>query len=500
MVDSIAQARALLKAVDELWQPHRASVVEAFTDATHGLEELVRADGYHQHSQDPDQLERSLGPLGQSNLDLGALSNMLGKSTHSRAMASDRFERVQSLIPELAQVQEHLSTTLAESASVDIERDSGEILSLAEDHLGRAARVFRTLRMAQMEVRSKYESETHDTFFRDFGWRQLAPNELRYCPPFVIVARLDEGSGATLRKIVSLLETGMPITILALRSSLRGHYPPVADTGVPAALSVEMVPVAMRGVHLTQTCACVEGFQDQFFASLVAPRPTVLSVLVGRHIEAAETFERRADGAIRSRAFPIFSYDPDRAERFGDCFDLSSNPAPHDVWTINTLRGPDPLGHMVELEEPFTFAHFAADEAEFDTEFSDPPEDADDLVPMIEYLDLTGHQRVGKRAFISRVGEGRRVVRKVVSDAVALQAAERRHLWRTLQDLAGLDDPHLEEARAALTREMNARQQASVQQLRTEMEAKMAEREKEAVAIAVRNLVTKLAGTTHASD
>ncbi len=171
---------------------------------------------------------------------------MLGSSSHSRAMSSARLTRMQALIPELVQMQQDLPTTLTESALfVDIERDPTEIVSLAEGHLERASRVFRTLRRAQMEVRSKYEPEVHDGAFEDFNWRQLTPNELRFCAPFVVVARLDQHSSTTLLKLMSLLETNLPITVLALRSSLYQAYSAGADTGVPATLSVEMLPVAM---------------------------------------------------------------------------------------------------------------------------------------------------------------------------------------------------------------------------------------------------------------
>ena len=131
MADSITGARAILEVLDELWQAHRASLTEAFAAAIHGLEELVRADDYQDRARDRDYLERSLGPLGKTNLDVGALSNMLGSSSHSRAMSSDRLTRVQALIPELAQIQRELSGTFVDSALfVDIERDHNQIISL----------------------------------------------------------------------------------------------------------------------------------------------------------------------------------------------------------------------------------------------------------------------------------------------------------------------------------------------------------------------------------
>jgi len=506
MADPITTARAVLELVDEPWQRHRAALGAAITDAIQGLEELVQADDYHHGAQDQDQLERSLGPLGKTHLDVGALSNMLGSSSHSRAMSSDRLTRVRTLIPELVQIHEELPGTLVESALfVGIERDLAEILSLAEDHLERASRVFRTLRKAQMEVRSKYEPELHDRPFEDFRWRQLAPNELRLCPPFVVVGRLDPHSSATLLKAISLLETNLPITILLLRSSVREARQIGADTGVPATLSVEMLPVAMRGVHVAQACPNVDGFAEMAFGALEAPRPAVLSELVARDGEGSDAFKKRAEDAVRSRAFPVFSFDPARSERFVECFNLASNPAPDETWTTVTLRGPGPQGHPIELEEAFTFAHFAAQEPEFGPDYSDPPEGADDLVPMAEYLDLERQRRADKRAFVWHQAEDSRLVRKIVSNAVALQCAERRHLWRVLRELSGLDNPHAEAARAALARELNEQQQASAEQLRAEterlraeMEATMAERERAAVVTAVENLVTNLA--TRATD
>ena len=142
MADPSTQARFLLEPVDEVWQQHRASLEEAFTDAIRGLEQLVHVDDYHHHAHDLDQLERSLGPLGVSNLDLKSLSRMLGESTHSRAMPPDRLARVQGLIPQLTEMKQELSITLADSPLVDLERDPDEILGLAEDHLNRAAQLF----------------------------------------------------------------------------------------------------------------------------------------------------------------------------------------------------------------------------------------------------------------------------------------------------------------------------------------------------------------------
>jgi len=327
----------ILQPVEEVWRHHCAALNDALAETITALKNVLRLDEYHRHGHDADHLERALGPFAETSLDLGSLSRVLGDSALSRSMAPERLKRVQELIQTLGEMKEACSITPTDFATVEIETEENEILELAEEHLNRIARVFRTLRMAQLEVRSKYESATHDAVFADFNWRQLGPGELRLCPPFVVMARLYDDSGAQLRKMMSLLESGMPIKIAAHRSSLREVYAPASDTSVPSTMSIETLPLAMRGVYFLQTCVAAPDFQKQIFEGLTAPRPGVISVLCQRDGEKQAAFHSRAERAVLSRAFPMCVYDPDRANRFGMCFDLSSNPAPDTLWTTETL-------------------------------------------------------------------------------------------------------------------------------------------------------------------
>lgn len=482
--------------VEEVWRHDCAALDEALSESIRELEDLLRLDEYHRHRHDPDTLERALGPLAESNLDLGSLSRLLDKSTHSRAIAPERLERVRALIETLDEMKEAWSNAPPDLASVDIQQDESEIRELAEAHFNRVARVFRALRIAQLEIRAKYESETHDSVFADFDWRQLGPGELRLSPPFLVMACIDGGSGAELRKMMSLLESRMPIKIAALRSGLREVYSPGSDIRVPAMMSIETLPLAMRGVYFLQTCVADPDLQKRLFDGLTAPRPGVISLLCQRSDEEQAAFQRRAERAVRARAFPICVYDPGRAGRFVMCFDLSSNPSPDAPWTTETLSGLDPAGQGVDVEETFTFAHFAASEAEFAEELSDAPADDDSLIPMPDYLSFSRQQRVGKHPSISLVGKDGSIVRKVVSQAIALQCADRLHLWRTLQELSGVDNPHVNATRTALENELGAQHRAALKNLKRETEQNVAGREQVAVASAMRNLVAHLTGVT----
>jgi len=482
------------QAVEDVWRHHCAALEEALDESISELKNLLRLDDYQRHRHEPDRLERALGPLAATNVDLGSLSRVLGESAHSRAIAPERLKRVQALIQTLGEMKDTWSTIRPDLASVELERKEDEIRELAEQHLNRLAQVFRTLRIAQLELRAKYESETHDAAFADFTWRQLGPGELRLCPAFLVMARLDRDSGAQLRKMMSLLESRMPIKIAVLRSSLRDVHSSTSDIGVPPTMSIETLPLAMRGVYFLQACAAAPNLEKHLFEALTAPRPGVISLLCRRDGEEQAAFQSRADRAVRARAFPMCVYDPDRADRFVMCFDLSSNPSPDTLWTTETLSGHDAEGQPIEVEQAFTFAHFAASDTEFAAEVTDPPAIADHLIPITDYLGFSRLQRIGKLPFVSLVGNDGSIVRKVVSPAIALQCSDRLHLWRTLQEISGIDNPYVNTTRTALQKECAAQQEAQIKSLQQDMEKEAARREQIAVASAVRRLVAHLTG------
>ena len=484
----------VLETFEEVWKRQCAALEDALTESGAELQTLLRLDEYHRHGRDPEELERVLGPFASGSLDLGSLSRVLDESTRSRAMSAERLRRVQDLISQLEETKDALSVVSADSASVDVDDDEGEIRRRAEEHLDRFARVFRTLRVAQLEVRSRYESQTHDPVFSNFNWRQLGPGELRLCPPFLVVATLEAGGGRHMPKMISLFESGMPIKIAALRSGFVEAYATTADTRVPPTMTLETLPLAMRGVHFVQTCEAIGGFREQLTAALTAPRPSLISVLCPRDGESHAAFLGRAERALRARAFPGCVYDPDGANSFVASFDLSSNPSPDALWTIEKLSHRDSEGEPIEIEEPFTFAHFVVSEPAFEAEFTHPPPVDDQLVPMADYLEFSRRQQVGKLPFVAFARGDGGIIRRVVSPAVALQCAERLHLWRTLQEIAGIDNPHVHTSRATLEKELGAEHGQQLESLRQEMQKEAEQRAQAAVAGAVRKLVTHLTG------
>ncbi|MFO7725590.1 MAG: hypothetical protein R6V45_08590, partial [Oceanipulchritudo sp.] len=267
----------LLKPVTDLWHHHLGILDEALDESIRSLNNLLRLDEHHRHGREAGHLKEALGPFGSTSMDLSSLSEVLGKS--SRSMSGERRQRIRGLLQRLSGLREICVDNSPTVPVAQLDQDEEEIRREAEAHLNRMARVFASLRAAQLEIRSKYEAEEHDSFFEAFDWRQLNATELSLCPPYIIHAVIGEHQAPALLKILSLLESRKPVKIIATRDALRKSYSPNCDTGVPSSLSLEMLPVAMRAVFFLQTSSALEGFNEQLFEALTSPRPTLVSLL-----------------------------------------------------------------------------------------------------------------------------------------------------------------------------------------------------------------------------
>jgi hypothetical protein len=465
----------ILQPVEDVWHHHCAALDEALDETIRELQNLLRLDEYHRHGHEEDNLKDTLGPFAKSNLNLSSLSEVLDKSGNNRHIQEDRLGRVKDLLERLGKIKESCHAESHEFPVVDIGEDEKTIHVEAEAHLNKLANVFCNLRMAQLEIRSKYSPAIHDPIFENFSWRLLSPAELALCPPFVIIAKLGSDFGDILRKIMSLLESRKPFKIIALRASLKKAYSPTADPTVPATMSVEMLPLAMRGVYFLQTCPAADAFRKKLFKALSSPRPTLISILAQKENEDQEALKIRAERALRTRAFPAIIYDPDKDRGFVTCFDLSANP---------------------EVEESVTFADYAISESDYEDEFTDPPHDfsATNLVPIHEFLQLVRHQRVGKLPTVAVPGDGDEPVIKVASPAIVTQTSDLMHLWKTLQEIAGEDNPHVKSTAETLRAEHGAQQKLLLENMQKDMEESQTHREQVAVASAVQQLVAQLTG------
>jgi hypothetical protein len=76
----------------------------------------------------------------------------------------------------------------------------------------------------------------------------------------------------------------MPLKVLALRSGFHESHANASDTRIPARMTVETLPLAMRGVYFLQTTVGAQDFRDDMLAALEAPIQRVLDACLAHQI------------------------------------------------------------------------------------------------------------------------------------------------------------------------------------------------------------------------
>jgi pyruvate-ferredoxin/flavodoxin oxidoreductase len=363
-------------------------------------------------------------------------------------------------------------------------------IGLLEGHMRKMVAGFAAVRRAELELADEYEPATHDPALDSLTWRDLTDDELRLCPPILAVggdgALLDGGLGDLSR----VLASGRPVRVVVLdtqgASSVGGQPTRAGFLGRdglataggpppprPARQELALLAIAHRGAFVLQSSqAAPAHLLAGVLRGLDARGPAVfhlLSPCPAEHGTAHDQAWRAARLALESRAFPLLVYDPAAGVGMAGRLSLDGNPAPDRTWPTYRLAYVDAGGAEQSMELPLTVADWAATEGRFRAHLSPLPagDPGEGLVPFHEYLDLAPADREGKVPFVHALGAGRRLERLVVGAPIVQLAEERREVWATLRDLAGLKPPDVLALEAEFERRLLA--------VRAEYETKLAD-------------------------
>ena len=239
---------------------------------------------------------------------------------------------------------------------------------------------------------------------------------------------------------------------------------------------------------------------EQIANALDSPRAAVISVYADS--AAHEDFDQRSAAALASRAFPHFVYNPEQASDFVSCLDITGNPSPELAWVTEPLIYLDGNDERQELQRPLTFADFAATESEFSGHFTpvDSSPDSRNLLALAEYLNLDVTDYWQYRPFVHALDSERRLVRLIPSAALLAQTMDRMHLWTTLQELSGVENPFVRAAEKRLREEFEAEKERALTEQKISLEAQFDKERQAQVSTAMRNLAARLTGMSVTGD
>jgi pyruvate-ferredoxin/flavodoxin oxidoreductase len=478
----------LKEIIDTAWAPQAEKLTYKIKTALQDVQGMLELEAQKGLGQNPDYLHKSMGDFASNALDLSSISGVLSKSGNQRRLEPDQSLRLNCLVKEFESLLINLDVNLAKpqiSKSTDPKTTEVAVIK----HLNSMARVFSLLRQAWLEKNSKFNPEFHDNFFKTFSWESLNSDEVSLCPPFVVALYENPSRDFWYSNLLPLLTSGLPVKVLLERTGFRNDYQGYGrSAALRCSLETEMLPVALKSVYVMQDTVLRPEATQCLLKGLCSPRPGLFSIL-------SEPDEFRNNLAVQTRAFPIFSYDPDRSPIFVKRFDLSGNLNLKGDWVESVLDFINGTGKKDRIDRKLNFAHFAIGADGFENEFSPLPANrSEDGLPLSDWLELSAGARSNKVPYIAGTDVRGNLTKMVPSMKVVAQSDDRLHIWRSLCEVSGVSNPWITDLETKIRNEISQQKQSEIQELKTKIADEIKEARRSAVAEAMVNLASRLTG------
>jgi pyruvate-ferredoxin/flavodoxin oxidoreductase len=300
-----------------------------------------------------------------------------------------------------------------------------------------------TCRRAQLEVDDEYDPVKHATMFDAFGWRDFAAEEESLIPPVLVLGEV----GTTPWEDVSRLLSGdVPIKValintrgVALSGEVGGFAEHAGGRRFEWRSDMGFQALAHRNAFVLQGSVGHPGHLMRGVAEgLAGSRPALFHIYAPdpqNHGIAPEKVVEQARLAYESRAFPLYTFDPERPD---GALTLEDNPDIGKDWTTHDLTLKNPSGEESKLTIALTVADWAVREARFQEYFRVVSKGylSEQMKPLPEYLEIEPEQRGSFEPYINVVDDKQRHFLAIVSPAMVRMSEEKRTFWAYLRELA----------------------------------------------------------------
>jgi ferredoxin len=321
--------------------------------------------------------------------------------------------------------------------------------------------IFIALRIAKLEVRNEYISEVHGDYFAHFDWRSLTESEMACCPQLIVMSSANSLLGEEMTHFSYMLSTYRPIKILAVKKDAHIDYRKDAnnqDSELIFQQELGAIGVSHRHTFVMQSTGItpsqlLNGFMRGFNRTL----PSLFYLMIPETKEHTPLDQYLWTSAlVEGRCFPYFIYDSEKSERWGSRFEIGDNPDADTEWPQHLVRVHENEDSFIDWDLPFTFADFAAQDPEYSDQFIIVPPKywTDDLVPIADFLSMDYKEAYSKVPFIWMVDDKNELTKVAVSRKVVLSSKERLDFWDYLQENAGINSFHVEQAVKEIRQEM----------------------------------------------
>lgn len=506
-----ASLHLLVHAIRHRHEHQRAALREQVRRHIHGLRSLLDVENAKSASADDTNSEDAASRY----LNTGALSGMLEQRAHGSVdMLDERRQRIESALQVLKSWQDNPvlvkfigaldDKSLAAMPCLEVIESDNPCNTAAEAFKKDAAdfaELFAASRIAALEIDDNYKPEIHDSWFAGFDWQAFSAEELQLVTRVVALVSADYLAGDGLPAFSRLLGSRLPVHILTW---VRAYDNPAAQPGEDpfASYRFELANfgVGHRQVVVAQSSAARhEDLLGGFLCALDSNRTSLHLINRGTQTSTKKPVLDPwfvASAALESRAHPFLLVDPDAGDHAAERVRFGGNPQSDCDWPIEKLeyRGAD--DEKTEMDLAFTFADYALLIPALHEHFRVVPAgfESPDFVTVDDYLNADEETVDRLVPFVWGIDVNDVLQRLVVSRALVFACRDRLNYWRTLQELAGIQNFYVEEAIERIIAEQQASLEAERAQLRKEHEEELETARSEAAGDAMGQLVDVLMG------
>ena len=444
-------------------------------------------------SIEPKKARDSVG-FASSRFNPDALSDVMAHSTGSVIMDDRRRQRILENLLILEEYQQNADDILIKLVHLDeITGTSLENIPDLEDVIDpnpcakatlmfdeqatKLAKVFAATRIAQFEIDDTYDVAIHDPWFAHFTWEAFSKEEILLLPAVIALESADRIANSGMPAISRLLSSGRPVHILVgVQAYNNPHATAVEESFLNYRLELGYFGMSHRQALVSQSSAARhQHLLKQFLTALETTRTSLHILNTGlQYNNQALTPWLMAGAALESRAHPFFCFNPEAGDASADSIDFSNNPQPEVDWPSHPFRYQDDQGKIINTDLAFTFADYALLVTGIHHHFRVVPAgiESDDLIPVETYLATAQKGMSGKQIpFIWAVNSEGALHKLVVSRALIVASWDRLNYWHTLQEMAGINNKHVNLALQNARKDIQAEEQVA----RVRLEAEYAE-------------------------
>jgi ferredoxin len=382
------------------------------------------------------------------------------RSQGSVAMSATRLQRVESTLDVLAGFEPdedilHLvvrsgSFSLGDASSIDIVTSDDPCAKALEIHDACAtglAKLYASLRTAELEVIDGYDARFHDSWFESFDVDAFSDAEKEMIPTVVAVESAERVTADCMQSFSTALGSGKPVQILI---NVEPHTNPGQKFDMLGGLRLELASLGMGHRHavINQISAArFEALLAGFSAALGGHQACLHLIHTGFNESQPLHPWIVASAGLESRAHPHIRFDPTSTALAADLA-FTGNPAAGQDWSTNPITYINEHDEPVSTELAFTFADYCLLQPELLDNFRLIPDacTSDDLVAVEDYLNADVGSQERMIPFIWSVDKDGLMRKLAVSRRLMFACRDRLDFWRSLQSLAGVKNIHVEEA------------------------------------------------------